>query len=102
MIRVIYNKNILFAIIILLLILGITIFSINKNNSKNPIIKNDNCITDYDCVQNSCCHADSCINIKNKPNCSNTVCSMDCESILDCGQGKCVCFNNKCQVVGAN
>jgi len=100
--RFIYNKKVLFAILILILILGGIVFLINKNNSKNPINKDNKCVADSDCVKDSCCHASSCVSINLKPDCSKAICTMSCESILDCGAGKCSCVENKCKAVAIN
>ncbi|MBS3078997.1 hypothetical protein J4218_02660 [Candidatus Pacearchaeota archaeon] len=95
--KVIYNKKILVIIIILILLLTLIIYAV-RNDDENYDFANG-CKENKDCVPASCCHADSCVNIKNKPDCSNKICSMDCESILDCGVGKCGCVNNKCAVI---
>jgi putative hemolysin len=55
------------------------------------------CETDIDCVPEQCCHADSCINEKFKPDCEGLMCTLECKpETLDCGQGNCVCENNRC------
>ncbi len=55
------------------------------------------CNTDSDCVQEQCCHATSCINENHQQDCSLRACTMDCKpETLDCGQGSCLCQNNKC------
>ena len=55
------------------------------------------CRTNDDCAAATCCHADSCVAKENAPNCSEVSCSMECKPYtMDCGQGSCVCENNKC------
>ncbi len=99
-IKLLYNKNLLIGIVVLILILILIIVFINKNNSKNPIDSRvSECNIDSDCVQDSCCHSSKCVSIDKKPDCRNKICSMDCESVLDCGAGRCSCIQNKCEVV---
>jgi putative hemolysin len=58
------------------------------------------CSVNEDCVPDSCCHATSCTTKNNAPNCSQTMCTMECRSgTLDCGYGSCECTNNKCEAV---
>ena len=57
------------------------------------------CLIDSECVPSSCCHASSCVPISKKPACDKILCSMECSSILDCGNAFCSCVNNKCEVV---
>jgi len=55
------------------------------------------CQTNADCAAATCCHADSCVAKENAPNCEGVFCSMECKPYtMDCGQGSCVCENNKC------
>lgn len=62
----------------------------------NPI----SCQKDEDCVPAQCCHPDSCINIDYRPNCEGIFCTMECRpGTMDCGQGRCACIDNTCQVV---
>ena len=57
------------------------------------------CEVDDDCVAAACCHPDSCVNKEFKPDCMQTICTMDCKpGTMDCGQGSCVCENSKCTV----
>ncbi len=61
----------------------------------NPL----SCQTDEDCVPAQCCHPDSCINKDYKPDCKDIACTLDCRpGTMDCGQGRCVCSDNTCQV----
>ena len=66
-----------------------------KKSFGNPLY----CKMDEDCVPAQCCHPTSCINKDYKPDCSGIVCTMECApNTMDCGQGKCVCVDNTCQV----
>ena len=57
------------------------------------------CNSDSDCVKDSCCHASGCVAIGNAPKCSGILCSQECSpGTLDCGQGSCLCINNRCEV----
>lgn len=57
------------------------------------------CITDADCVPATCCHPDSCVNVKYAPDCKNIICTLECRlGTMDCGGGRCVCINNQCKV----
>jgi hypothetical protein len=54
------------------------------------------CQADADCVKDSCCHATSCVAIADAPDCSATVCTMDCRGgTMDC-YGGCVCQDGRC------
>ena len=58
------------------------------------------CSADADCVPADCCHASSCVNDVEKPDCSGMFCTMECApGTMDCGQGHCGCVDNKCEVV---
>jgi putative hemolysin len=58
------------------------------------------CLSDFDCVPDSCCHSSGCVNAVNAPNCSDVFCTMECSpGTLDCGQGSCECINQKCEAV---
>lgn len=58
------------------------------------------CMVDSECVKATCCHADSCVNRQFAPNCTGTVCTMECKpGTLDCGQGSCACVKNECKAV---
>jgi len=61
----------------------------------NPV----SCQTDADCVSATCCHPEACINKDYQPDCKDIDCTMECRpNTMDCGQGKCVCLDNTCQV----
>ena len=68
------------------------------NIDKTPV--SNECSEDSDCIKATCCHADSCIPTDQAPDCSGTMCTMNCEpGTLDCGQGNCKCTNDKCEAV---
>ena len=57
------------------------------------------CTQDSDCVPASCCHPTDAVNKDNAPDCSGTMCTMNCEpNTLDCGQGEIKCVKNECIV----
>jgi hypothetical protein len=54
------------------------------------------CQTDADCVKSTCCHATSCGAAADAPDCSASICTMDCQAgTMDCNGG-CVCQAGKC------
>jgi hypothetical protein len=62
------------------------------------IPKEQFCETDQDCIPDACCHPTSCTNKEFKPICKEIACTMECSpNSLDCGQGSCICQNNKCR-----
>lgn len=53
------------------------------------------CTTDADCVPAECCHPTSCVAAASKPDCSATMCTMECKSgTMDCFGG-CLCGEDK-------
>ncbi|MAG38895.1 hypothetical protein CMO90_02295 [Candidatus Woesearchaeota archaeon] len=78
----------------------IVLLSILIVSCQNDILEELKCDSDDDCVQASCCHADSCVNKDFKPECTGILCSMDCKpGTMDCGQGRCGCESNKCTAI---
>ena len=57
------------------------------------------CTRDGECVPAQCCHPESCVNVKYRPDCSAVLCTAACLGPLDCGAGHCRCIDGKCQVV---
>tara|TARA_B100001964_G_C13642352_1_gene341093 strand:- start:204 stop:476 length:273 start_codon:yes stop_codon:yes gene_type:complete len=52
------------------------------------------------CVPASCCHATECVLESEAPNCSGSICTMNCEpGTLDCGQARCEIVDGECGVV---
>jgi len=73
--------------------------SINQEKQDTPISSgNKTCAIDTDCVPATCCHPTEVINKELAPDCSAVLCTMSCETILDCGQGEPVCKNNICEI----
>ena len=43
-----------------------------------------------------CCHAAACVAAANAPDCTDVMCTMDCQyGTLDCG-GRCLCHEGRC------
>jgi len=58
------------------------------------------CNTDADCVMASCCHASECASREKAPDCSEALCTLNCEpNTMDCGQGSCQCIDGSCNAV---
>jgi hypothetical protein len=94
-IKIEHNRVLFWIIIFLIIVLISVIFIIVKNNKFNKEIE---CGIDSECIPQSCCHSNSCVPITQKPNCSGTICSMECSGPLDCNQGYCSCIKNKCEL----
>jgi hypothetical protein len=57
------------------------------------------CSVDADCVPASCCHPSSCVPAAQKPNCADTMCTMNCApGTMDCG-GRCACEAGSCKAI---
>lgn len=57
------------------------------------------CASDEDCLPATCCHASQCVPAGQAPDCSETMCTLECQSgTMDCGGG-CICQNGQCQAV---
>ena len=60
------------------------------------VVSEDACETDADCVPAACCHAAACVGSSNAPDCSDSMCTMECRyGTLDCGGG-CLCHEGRC------
>lgn len=60
------------------------------------VIGEDACTTDADCVPAGCCHASACVAEANRPDCTDVMCTADCQfGTLDCG-GACLCHEGRC------
>lgn len=85
---------IIITIVVLFGILFLCIIYENKTKLR------DECLTEYDCVSATCCHATSCVSKFKAQNCTDVLCTDNClPGTLDCGQAKCGCDNGKCVVV---
>jgi putative hemolysin len=59
------------------------------------------CLSDSDCVKDSCCHPKGCVAKEKAPSCKEIMCTQVCEpGTLDCG-GSCKCENSKCRAIMA-
>lgn len=90
------KREIFFLIIC---ILGaITLISLTRFNFQQ--LSKKYCLSDYDCVAATCCHSTECVNKRYAPNCTNTLCTLECKpGTLDCNYGYCACINNKCEAL---
>ncbi|NOR84670.1 hypothetical protein GQ473_00990 [archaeon] len=84
-------KKMLFLLFVIVAISGCT--SNDDTNTTNT--------TQYlVCVPATCCHPIACVPEDQAPDCSNVMCTMDCQpGTMDCGQGYCAVVNNKCTVI---
>ncbi len=98
-IRISHNKKLFWIIIALIILLIVLIYFIAKGNKEQTNTSLKECLADNECAAASCCHANSCVPLDKKPDCSGIFCSMDCSGPLDCGAGHCGCVNGKCAVV---
>ena len=86
-----------------LLILCIFLVSCTNNAIPTKSVEDPvsvlSCKTDADCVPAQCCHATSCVNKENAPDCSDVFCTLSCEiGTTDCGGG-CYCDEGKCSAI---
>ena len=60
------------------------------------VVGDDPCTTDADCVPAGCCHASACVATTHRPDCTDVMCTADCQfGTLDCG-GACLCIEGRC------
>lgn len=60
------------------------------------VVGDDPCESDADCVKATCCHATACVAAANAPDCSDAMCTADCQfGTTDCGGG-CLCHEGRC------
>lgn len=69
-----------------------------KINEGNDLMEQNVCTVDGDCVADKCCHATGVVNKEFAPDCSDAMCTMSCETVLDCGRGKPVCDGGVCGI----
>ncbi len=100
---------VLFSIMFSIIYLRDKVDSEFKDRNRDLIGDNDvfgpeekYCEVDEDCVSATCCHASEVVNKNYAPDCSNIACTTVCQSILDCGCGKPICINNKCEIEKTN
>ena len=84
-------------LIVLLVVVSISIFVPTKPFKEK--IDTKSCKIDSDCVPANCCHSTNVLNKANAPDCTKIDCTLECRSnTLDCGCGKPVCVNSKCEI----
>ena len=80
-----------------LIILVTFVFLISCTSSIPP---EKQCSVSADCVPDACCHAAGAVNAQFAPDCSDTLCTLECRpETLDCGFGKVQCVKDECVVV---
>jgi hypothetical protein len=90
------------AILVIVVALGMSLFMFNKYA---PVLKQieeqqPDCTEDLDCAEAQCCHPTSCVPADEKPDCSDSFCTMQCApDTMDCGAGSCKCVNQVCTAV---
>lgn len=91
------NKHLLFIISALIIALVLTIIFIRSADNGVTIPTQNETLS---CVKASCCHASSCVDGSQAPDCSDTFCTQECvPGTLDCEQGSCQEVNGKCEAV---
>jgi len=68
------------------------------DDAKSISENNKSCTVDEDCVPATCCHATEVVNKEFAPDCEGMMCTMSCETVLDCGQGEPVCNDRICEI----
>lgn len=68
-------------------------------NQQLEIKESSECLENDDCVPATCCHPSECVASEKAPSCEGIMCTMVCQSILDCGQGYCACKQGKCETI---
>ena len=65
-------------------------------HGSEPETSTGTCEQDSDCVPAGCCHSRTCTPRAQAPDCSDVMCTQDCQfGTLDCG-GSCVCTDGRC------
>ena len=64
----------------------------------NNLFVQKSCVVDEDCVADKCCHATGVVNKEFAPDCSDVMCTMSCETVLDCGSAVPVCNDGICDI----
>ena len=100
------NGKKVMKIIGVLLIIVIAAVLISKtigqpgNSKGNETVGSAECGADSDCVKAQCCHAASCVAKDKAPQCSDIMCTEECQDgTMDCGHGSCSCVQGKCSAV---
>lgn len=97
------KKRVFVVAIAVVLVLVLLVLVKMKFDEKEGIELNESqiyCESDLDCVPKDCCHSTSCVSSAFAPSCTEIRCTQSCEAgTLDCGQGSCLCVDNKCNAV---
>ncbi len=90
---------ILFIVSVLILYILHSSYILYIPNPLQKISEKEYCEKDSDCAPERLCHATKVVNKKYVlPLENETGCTLDCETILDCGRAKPVCRYNKCVI----
>jgi hypothetical protein len=98
------KKSVIMGVIIGVLVIGgiiaLSIIYAKEDGIPAGMNKTLYCISDNDCVPDSCCHPRGCVAKANAPVCKGIMCTLECAlDSLDCGHGSCKCLNNQCRAV---
>ena len=81
--------------VVSLMVVALILVSCTPSIPTNKVCQND-----VDCLPAQCCHAADAVNRENAPDCSNTLCTLECApQTLDCGQGGVACVDGACVVI---
>lgn len=69
-----------------------------EDEGRDAGVEEKKCEVDADCVPATCCHATDVVNQEFAPKCDAVMCTMSCETVLDCGQGTPVCNEGVCDI----
>jgi hypothetical protein len=84
--------------VIMFCVLFTFMFVLTSCNKAIPLEKQ--CTLNSDCVPSVCCHATDSVNEDHGPDCSKTLCSLECKpGTIDCGQGAVACVEGSCKVI---
>ena len=95
------RRNYLLVLVVILILIAIG-YSIIEKYSEIPkkVFDRFYCERDSDCVPAQCCHPIDVMNKAYAPDCKDIACTQECRSsTMDCGCGKPVCINYRCEVL---
>ncbi len=91
---------IVFVVLLILVISVSAVIMFDKSSYKNDEEATDFCISTEDCVPEPVCHPTACISSYKSQEYKQVYCTEVCiPGTLDCGQGSCLCVNNRCKAV---
>lgn len=102
------KKGILIEIVVIVIFLIIGFFWFTANAGLDNGLEENQTLKDalkeYGkegvCVPATCCHPTECVSLNDAPNCSDVMCTMNCQpNTMDCGQGECKFIDGKCQII---